>query len=138
MSDIIAGIGGTTWAPPFVFVDRVIHMDARTAVALTVFGGRDRFAYGPFTSPSLTVEAMAQLSLALIRHTDPAVEIGIIPSLRDVVLRPLPEGPFQAAIRVQWTEGSFPRYAFEGAAFAMGEPVCEATLDILATRREAA
>lgn len=47
MSDIMAGISGATWAPPFVFVDRVIHMDARTAVALTVFGGGERFAYGP-------------------------------------------------------------------------------------------
>lgn len=81
---------------------------------------------------------MAQLSLSLIRHTDPAVEIGIIPSLRNVVMRRLPEGSFQAAIRVRWTEGGFPRYAFAGAAFATGEPVCEATLDILATRREAA
>ena len=46
-------------------------------------------------------------------------------------------GAFQAAIRVVWEDGDYPRYAFAGAAFVMDEPVCEARLDILATRRAA-
>ena len=136
MTDIMAGIRNTTWAKPFVYLDQIIHMDSRSAVALTVFNGdEDRFSYGPFTSPSLLIECMAQLSLALIRHSDPEVEIGVIPSLRDVLMSPPPQGPFQAAVRVQWKEGEFPRYGFAGTAFVMNAAVCEARLDILATRR---
>lgn len=131
----MAGIRGATWAPPFVMIDRIVHMSSTAAVALTVFNGEeDRFSYGSFTSPSLLVEAMAQLSLALIRHTDPLVEIGIIPSLRDIAMMPLPAGSFQAVVRVVWTEGAFPRYGFDGTAFVMNRPVCTARLDILATR----
>ncbi len=138
MTDIMAGIRDTTWAAPFVYVDRIIHMDRRTAVALTVFNaGRDRFGYDGFASPSLLIECMAQLSLALIRHSDPEVEIGVIPSLRDIVMTPPAAGAFQTAIRVVWEDGDYPRYAFAGAAFVMDEPVCEARLDILATRRAA-
>jgi hypothetical protein len=133
--DIMSAIRGATWAPPFAMVDRILHMSRDTAIALTVFGGvQDRFAYGTHVSPSLLVECMAQLSLALIRHSDPAVEIGIIPSLREVAMNPLPAPPFQAAIRVRWVEGAFPRYGFAGTAFVMGEPACEAMVDILATR----
>lgn len=136
MTDIMTGIRNTSWAPPFVFIDRILHMERRTAVALTMFNGaEDRFSYGGFASPSLLVECMAQLSLALIRHSDPEVEIGVIPSLRDIVMAPSPRGPFQAVIRVLWEEGEFPRYSFTGAAFAMNAVVCEARLDILATRR---
>ena len=135
MTDIMTGIRDTTWAPPFVYVDRIIHMGRCTAVALTMFNGaEDRFSYGGFTSPSLLVECMAQLSLALIRHSDPEVEIGVIPSLRDIVMAPPPQGPFQAVIRVLWEAGEFPRYGFAGTAFAMNAAVCEARLDILATR----
>src|SRR5690606_8657501 len=112
-----------------------VHMDRENAVALTVFGGeQDRFTYGSHASPSLLVECMAQLSLALIRHSDPAVEIGIIPSLREIAMSPLPEGSFQAAIRVRWSAGTFPRYEFNGAAFVMSRIACEAKLDILARR----
>lgn len=136
MTDIMTGIRNTTWAPPFVFIDEILHMDRRAAVALTVFNGEaDRFSYGPFTSPSLLIECMAQLSLALIRHSDPEVEIGVIPSLRDIVMSPPPQGPFQAAIRVLWEDGEFPRYGFRGVAHVMGAVACEARLDILATRR---
>ena len=135
MTDIMAGIRDTRWAPPFAFVDRIVHMDRESAVALTVFGGDDdRFTYGGRASPSLLVECMAQLSLALIRHSDPAVEIGIIPSLRDIAMSPLPEQRFQAAIRVRWAAGVFPRYEFAGAAFVLNRIACEATLDILARR----
>lgn len=134
---IMDAVRGAAWAPPFVMVDRILHMSRDTAIALTVFGGgRDRFAYGPYVSPSLLVECMAQLSLALIRHGDPAVEIGIIPSLREVAMKPLPAPPFQAAVHVRWVEGAFPRYGFAGTAFVMGEPTCEAMLDILATRED--
>lgn len=133
--DIMTGISDTRWAPPFVFIDRIVHMDRENAVALTVFGGEeDRFTYGGHASPSLLVECMAQLSLALIRHSDPAVEIGIIPSLREIAMSPLPEGSFQAAIRVRWSAGTFPRYEFDGAAFVMSRIACEAKLDILARR----
>ena len=137
MTDIMAGIRGATWAPPFVYVDRIMRMDRRSAVALTVFGeGRERFSYGPFVSPSLLIECMAQLSLALIRHSDPKVEIGVIPSLRNIEMRPLPRAPFQVVIRVFWDEGEFPRYGFAGEAFVTDAPVCQVRLDILATRRE--
>ncbi|MGI6856233.1 hypothetical protein [Mesorhizobium sp. 1B3] len=135
MTDIMTSIRGTRWAPPFVFIDRIIHIDRENAVALTVFGGEeDRFTYGSHASPSLLVECMAQLSLALIRHSDPAVEIGIIPSLRDIAMSPLPEGSFQAVIRVCWSAGAFPRYEFTGTAFVMNRVACEAKLDILARR----
>jgi len=135
MTDIMAGIRDTRWAPPFVFVDRIVHMDRENAVALTVFGGEeDRFTYAGHASPSLLIECMAQLSLALIRHSDPAVEIGIIPSLREMAMSPLPEGSFQAVIRVRWSAGVFPRYEFAGTAFVMNRVVCEAKLDILARR----
>ncbi|MBX3478310.1 MAG: hypothetical protein KF910_11920 [Brevundimonas sp.] len=135
MTDIMAGIRNTTWAAPFIYIDRIIHMDRRTAVALTVFNGdKERFGYDGFVSPSLLIECMAQLSLALIRHSDPEVEIGVIPSLRDIVMTPPGTGAFQAAIRVLWEGGDYPRYAFAGSAFVRGEQVCEAHLDILATR----
>ena len=135
MTGIMAGIRDTRWAPPFVFVDRIVHMDRENAVALTLFGGdEDRFAYGGHASPSLLVECMAQLSLALIRHSDPTVEIGIIPSLREIRMSPLPEGRFQAVIRVRWLDGVFPRYEFGGSAFVMNRVACEAKLDILARR----
>lgn len=135
--DIMAGIRGAKWAAPFVMLDRIIHMSRDTAIALTVFNGEtERFTYGPYTSPSLLIECMAQLSLALIRHSDPEVEIGIIPSLREIAMTPPPAGGFQAAIHVRWVDGSYPRYAFAGTAFVMGTPVCEAVLDILATRGE--
>lgn len=135
MTDIITGIRGTRWAPPFVFVDRIVHMDRENAVALTVFGGEeDRFTYGGHASPSLLIESMAQLSLALIRHSDPTVEIGIIPSLREIAMSSLPEERFQAVIRVRWSAGEFPRYEFDGAALVMNRVVCEAKLDILARR----
>lgn len=135
MTDIMTGISNTRWAPPFVFVDRIVHMDRDSAVALTTFGGdEERFSYGGRASPSLLVECMAQLSLALIRHTDPAVEIGIIPSLRDVAMSPLPEGRFEAVIGVDWAAGGFPRYEFDGTATVMGRTVCTAKLDILARR----
>ena len=39
-------------------------------------------------------------------------------------------------LRVLWEEGEFPRYGFAGTAFVMNAAVCEARLDILATRRE--
>ena len=131
----MAGIRGATWARPFVMVDRILHMSQDTAIALTVFGGKvDRFTYGPYVSPSLLVECMAQLSLALIRHSDPAVEIGIIPSLREIAMAPPPVHPFQAVVHVRGVAGIFPRYEFAGSAFVMGDPVCEAMLDILATR----
>jgi hypothetical protein len=134
-TDIMTGIKGATWAPPFVMIDRIMHMDRDRATALVVFNGEaERFSYGPFTSPSLLVECMAQLSLALIRYSDPAVEIGIIPSLRDIVMTPPPPGPFEATIEVRWADGGFPRYVFEGTGFVAGAPVCSATLDILATR----
>ncbi|MGE0340444.1 MAG: hypothetical protein AB7O79_11275 [Xanthobacteraceae bacterium] len=135
MSDILGGIKDATWAPPFIFIDRIIHMSRENAVALTSFnGGQDRFRYGSVTSPSLMVEAMAQLSLALIRYTDPEVKIGIIPALRSVVMRPLPAHEFHATIHVRWSQGEFPRYGFEGTAYALSEPVVEAGLDILARR----
>lgn len=137
MADIMSGIRHTRWAPPFVFIDRIVHMDRENAIALTVFGGEeDRFTYGGDASPSLLVECMAQLSLALIRHSDPAVEIGIIPSLREVTMSPLQERRFQAAIRVRWSAGAFPRYEFEGTAFVMNRVACEARLDILARRED--
>jgi len=136
---IMAGIRGAKWAPPFAMIDRIIHMSRDTAIALTVFNGdADRFSYGPYTSPSLLVECMAQLSLALIRHSDPAVEIGIIPSLREIAMAAPPPGAFQAAVHVRWADGAYPRYEFAGSAFVMGRPVCEAMLDILATREGAA
>lgn len=136
MTDIMTGIRDTRWAPPFVFIDRIVHMDRENAVALTVFGGEeDRFTYSSHASPALLVECMAQLSLALIRHSDPAVEIGIIPSLREVVMSSLPEGGFQAVIRVRWSAGTFPRYEFAGTAFVMNRVACEAKLDILARRQ---
>lgn len=136
MTDIMAGIRGATWAPPFVYVDRIMHMDRRSAAALTVFDeGRERFSYGSFVSPSLLIECMAQLSLALIRHSDPEVEIGVIPSLRDIEMRPPPRPPFEAVIRVVWDEGEFPRYGFSGAALVNEASICRARLDILATRR---
>jgi hypothetical protein len=135
MTDIMAGIRNTRWAPPFVFVDRIVHMDRKNAAALTMFNGEeDRFSYDGHSSPSLLVECMAQLSLALIRHSDPAVEIGIIPSLHEIAMSPLPRGRFQAAIRVRWAAGEFPRYEFDGAALVLDNVVCEAKLDILARR----
>ena len=135
MTDIMTGIGNTRWAPPFVFVDRIVHMDRDSAVALSAFGGgEDRFTYGGHATPSLLIECMAQLSLALIRHTDPAVEIGIIPSLRDIVLSPLPEREFEATIRVDWVAGGFPRYEFDGTATITDRIACTAKLDILARR----
>ncbi len=134
-ADILAGIRGVTWAPPFVMIDRIVHMSRDTAVAVTAFGGdAERFTYGGYASPSLLVEAMAQLSLALIRHSDPAVEIGIIPSLRELAMTPLPAGPFEAKVHVRWVGGGFPRYEFAGSALVGGRVVCEAMLDILATR----
>lgn len=137
MADLMSGIRNARWAPPFVFTDRIVHMDRENAVALTVFGGEeDRFTYGGDASPSLLVECMAQLSLALIRQSDPAVEIGIIPSLREVTMSPLPERRFQAAIRVRWSAGAFPRYEFDGAAFVMNRVACQAKLDILARRED--
>lgn len=135
MTDIMAGIQNTTWAAPFIYVDRIIHMDRRSAVSLAIFDDpADRFSYGAFASPSLLIECMAQLSLALIRHSDPEVTIGVIPALREIVMSPPPAPPFQAVIRVLWDEGAFPRYGFAGAAFVMNRTVCEARLDILATR----
>lgn len=135
MTDIMTGIRNARWAPPFVFVDRIIHMDRENAVALTVFSDeQERFTYGGHASSSLLIECMAQLSLALIRHSDPAVEIGIIPSLRDIAMSPLPEDEFQAVIRVNWVAGEFPRYEFIGTAMVMNRVVCEAKLDILARR----
>jgi len=135
MTDIMAGIRNTKWAAPFVYVDRIVHMSRDTAVALTVFNGEEaRFSYGPFTSPSLLIECMAQLSLALIRHSDPQVEIGIIPSLREIVMTPPPEGCFQAVIRVDWEDGEYPRYGFGGTAYVLNRRICAAKLDILATR----
>jgi hypothetical protein len=135
MSSIMAGIKNTTWARPFVYVDQIVHMSRDAAVAVTVFNGEeDRFSYGAYTSPSLLIECMAQLSLALIRFSDSAVEIGIIPSLRDIVMTPPPEGCFQAVICVRWAEGEYPRYVFSGTAHVMSRMVCRATLDILATR----
>ena len=47
-------------------------------------------------------------------------------SLRDIVMSPPPQGPFQAVIRVLWDEGEFPRYGFVGTAFVMNAAVCEA------------
>ncbi|HWK14383.1 MAG TPA: hypothetical protein VNS02_08315 [Rhizobiaceae bacterium] len=137
--DILAGIRGAKWAPPFVMIDRIIHMSSDTAVALVEFNGdAERFAYGSHASPSLLIEGMAQLSLALIRHGDPTVEIGIIPSLREITMNPPPAGRFSATIHVRWVEGAFPRYGFAGTALVDGHPVCEAMLDILARREEAA
>jgi len=137
-ADIMAGISGATWAPPFVIIDRIVEMSRDTAIAETAFGGdTDRFTYGDYASPSLLIEAMAQLSLALIRHTDPAVEIGIIPSLREIVLTPPQAGGFNATIHVRWVDGGFPRYEFAGSALVDGRVVCEAMLDILATRGDA-
>lgn len=131
----MAGISGATWAPPFVMIDRIVAMSSDTAVAETVFGdGVDRFRYDGHASPSLLIEAMAQLSLALIRHTDPGVGIGIIPSLREIAMTAPPAGPFTAAIHVRWVDGGFPRYVFAGSALVGDRVVCEAMLDILATR----
>src|SRR5690606_7096511 len=116
MTDIMTGISNTRWAAPFVFIDRIVHMGRENAIALTSFGnGEDRFTYGGHASPTLLIECMAQLSLALIRHSDPAVEIGIIPSLRDIAMSPLPQDGFEAVIRVDWIAGEFPRYEFDGA-----------------------
>lgn len=137
MTDIMSAISKTTWAPPFVFIDRIVSMDKDTAVALTAFNGpEDRFRYGAFTSPSLLIEAMAQLSLVWIRSSDPAVEIGVIPSLREIVMSAVPEDGFQAVIRIRWAEGTYPRYSFDAAAYVMNRQVCTAKLDILATRRD--
>lgn len=131
----MAGIRGTTWAPPFVMLDRIVRMDDTAAEAEAAFnGGEERFSYGAYTSPALLIESMAQLSLALIRHSDPAVEIGIIPSLREIAMTSPPAGRFKAAIHVRWVAGGFPRYEFAGAALVDGRTVCEAMLDILATR----
>lgn len=134
---IMAGIRGARWAPPFVMIDRIVEMSRDTAVAETAFNGdAERFTYGSHASPSLLIEAMAQLSLALIRHSDPAVEIGIIPSMREIAMTPPPAGRFDATIHVRWVDGDFPRYLFAGTAMVNGVPVCEAMLDILATRED--
>ncbi len=131
----MGGIRGATWAPPFVMIDRIVHMSDDTAIAETAFNGdAGRFSYGGHASPSLLIEAMAQLSLALIRHSDPAVEIGIIPSLSDIAMTPPPAGPFTATIHVRWVDGRYPRYEFAGSALVEGRSVCEAMLAILATR----
>lgn len=131
----MAGIRGATWAPPFVMLDRIVSMSDIAAVAEVTFNGdAERFAYGAYTSPSLLIESMAQLSLALIRHSDPAVEIGIIPSLRKIAMTPLPSGRLTATIDVRWIGGDFPRYEFAGTALVDGRAVSEAMLDILATR----
>lgn len=58
MTDIMSGIRDTRWAPPFVFVDRTVHMDRENAVALTMFNGEeDRFTYGGHASPRFSWSA---------------------------------------------------------------------------------